>query len=234
MALKVFRPGTAVPTRRQKIRMDSDLTMSQKVLLVLYRLSVDGKKKVRYEDIVVQAFKDYPADFHLKGYPEFPESGDAVHKPLYEYRKRGMVSASNKMFSLTPHGLAEAQRLQAVEKGKPGLSEPRHRLERDAQIEIERIKQLEGFKLFLAQKHDEIIDSDLFEYLGVSVRSTKNDFLGRLETMKSAIEAASSSGLKDPILVAARQFHDFLMNRFSTEIDIKAGRQTPAEKGRIA
>jgi hypothetical protein len=130
--------------------------------------------------------------------------------------------------------MAEAGRVQAVEMGNPGLGEPRHRLGRDAQIEIERIKQLEGFKLFLAQKHDEIIDSDLFEYLGVSVRSTKNDFIGRLETMKSAIAAVSNSGLKDPVLVAARQFHDFLMNRFSGEIEIKTGRHTSPEKGRIA
>ena len=211
--------------------MGSNLSKEQKVLLALYRLSVNGKKKVQYEDIVVQAFKDYPADFHLKGHPEFPDSGDAVHKPLYDYRKKGMALASNKMFSLTPHGVAEAVRLQAVEKGKPDLGEPRHRLERDAQIEIERVKQLEGFKLFLAQKHDEIIDSDLFEYLGVSVRTTKNDFIGRLETMKSAIEGVSSSGLKDPALLAARQFHDFLIKRFSTEIAIKSGRRDSAGKG---
>src|SRR5882762_9085351 len=133
----------------------------QKVLLALYRLWNDGRKKVRYEDIVVRVFRDYPGDFHLKGYPEFPDTGDAVHKPLYDYRKRGMVSASNKMFSLTSHGVAEAQRLQTVEKGKPAQTEVRHRLERDAQIEVDRVKQLEGFKLFLAGKHDEIIDSDL-------------------------------------------------------------------------
>jgi hypothetical protein len=210
--------------------MGSKLSKEQKVILALYRLSVDGRKKVRYEDIVVKAFKDYPADFHLKGYPEYPDSGDVVHKPLYDFRKRGMVLASNKMFSLTPHGVIETQRLQNVEKDSPDLSEPRHRLERDAQIEIERVKQVEGFKLFLAQKHDEIIDSDLFEYLGVSVRSTKNDFLGRLQTMKSAIEAISNSGLKDPVLLAVLQFHNFLMSRFSAEIDIKTGRPTSIQK----
>src|SRR6266700_5327427 len=99
--------------------MNVELSKEQKVLLALYRLWKEGRKKVRYEDIVVQVFKDYSADFHLKGYPEFPDTGDAVHKPLYDYRKRGMVSASNKMFSLTPHGVAEAEKLQAVEKGRP-------------------------------------------------------------------------------------------------------------------
>lgn len=211
--------------------MSLELSKEQKVLLALYRLCNEGRKKVRYEDIVVRTFKDYPSDFHLKGYPEYPDTGDAVHKPLYDYRKRGMVSASNKMFSLTAHGVAEAQRLLAIEKGRPTPAEPRHRLERDAQIEVERIKQLEGFKLFLAGKREDIIDSDLFEYLGVSVRSTKNDFIGRLETMKSAIAAVSSSGLKEPVLVAAREFHDFLMNRFAKEIASKSGLQAPVEKG---
>jgi hypothetical protein len=211
--------------------MRGELSKEQKVLLALYRLWNEGRKKVRYEDIVVRVYSDYPGDFHLKGYPEFPDTGDAVHKPLYDYRKRGMVSASNKMFSLTQHGVSEAERLGNAEKGRPSPRESKHRLERDAQIELDRVKQLEGFKLFLSGKNEEIIDSDLFEYLGVSVRSTRNEFIGRLETMKSAIEAVAASGLKDPVLVAARHFHDFLMNRFAAEIATKAGRQASTQKG---
>ena len=205
--------------------MSPGLSKEQKVLLTLYRLWNEGRKKVRYEDIVVRVFKDYPGDFHLKGYPEFPDTGDAVHKPLYDYRKRGMVSASNKMFSLTAHGVAQAEGLVEVERGRPSSPEARHRLERNAEIELDRIKQLEGFKLFMNGKNEEIIDSDLFEYLGVSVRSTRNDFIGRLEMMKSAIAAVADSGLKDPVFVAARQFHDFLMDRFGAEIASKTGRQ---------
>ncbi len=211
--------------------MSQEISKEQKVLLALFRLWSKGKKKVRYEDIVVSVFTEYPGDFHLKGYPEFPDTGDAVHKPLYDYRKKGMVAASNKMFSLTPHGVAEAERLQAIENGKPHLTETRHRLERDAQIEVERIKQLEGFKLFLAGKHEEIIDSDLLEYLGVSVRSAKNDFIGRLEAMKSAIAAVTNSGLKDSVLLASLQFHDFLLNRFAAVIASKCGRESKVAKG---
>jgi hypothetical protein len=211
--------------------MNLALSKEQKVLLALYRLWNQGRKKVRYEDIVVQVFKDYSSDFHLKGYPEFPDTGDAVHKPLYDYRKRGMVSASNKMFSLTPHGVAEAEKLQAAERGGAASKEPRHRLERDAQIEIERVKQLESFKLFLSRKHEDIIDADLFEYLGVSVRTSKNDFIGRLETMKSVMKSVSESGLKDPVLLGASQFHEFMMNRFEKDIDFKAGRHTQPGKG---
>jgi hypothetical protein len=210
--------------------MSLNLSKEQKVLLSLFRLWKEGRRKVRYEDIVVQVYKDYSSDFHLKGYPEYPDTGDAVHKPLYDYRKRGMVSASNKMFSLTPHGVAEAERVQAAEKGAPPNKDSRHRLERDAQIEIERVKQLESFKLFLSGKQDDIIDADLFEYLGVSVRSSKNDFIGRLETMKSVIHSIQESGHKDPVLLGASQFHEFMMTRFATDIDFKAGRPTQPGK----
>lgn len=211
--------------------MRAELSKEQKVLLALFRLWKDGHRKVRYEDIVVRVFKDYPEDFHLKGYPEYPDTGDAVHKPLYDYRKKGMVAASNKMFSLTIHGVAESEKLEGIEKGKPNTKEVRHRLERDAQIEIERVRQLEGFKLFLGGKQDDIIDSDLFDYLGVSVRSSKNDFIGRLEAMKSAITAVAASGLKDPTLLAAHQFHDFLVRRFAESIATKSGREIKLKTG---
>src|SRR5206468_715556 len=98
---------------------------------------------------------------------------------------------SNKMFSLTPHGLAEAQKLLALEKGQSIQTDRHHRLERDAQIEIERIKHLESFRLFLEGKQNEIIDTDLYEYLGASVRTSRNDFIGRLETVNSAVTAAT-------------------------------------------
>lgn len=212
--------------------MSLELSKEQKVLLALYRLWKDGHKKVRYEDIVVKVFKDYPSDFHLKGYLEYPDTGDAVHKPLYDYRKRGMVTASNKMFSLTPHGVTEAERLKNQEGGKPVQHESRHRLERDAQIEYERIKQLESFKLFLSSKQDEIIDSDLFEYLGVSVRSTKNEFIGRLEIMKSVTTMMEGSGLKEPAIAAAVQFAKFMMTRFANDIEFKSGKNSLPVQGR--
>ena len=201
--------------------MGSGLSATQKVLLALYRLSGEGKKKVRYEDIVVQAFKDYPADFHLKGYPDHPDSGDIVHKPLYEYRKKGMVSASNKMFSLTVHGITEARRVLAIERGHPSSSDSRPRLDRDAQIEVERIKRLESFRFFCEGKQNDIIDSDLYDYLGVSVRTSRNDFIGRLEAMKSAMAAVAGAENRDPVFPLLLRFHEFMVGRFADDIAYK-------------
>ncbi len=200
--------------------MVTNLSIRQKVLLTLYRLSKKSSGKVRYEEIVVRAFKDYRADFHLKGYPQYPDSGGSVHKRLYDYRKKGMVSVANGMFSLTSRGLAEARRVASAEKGSPRPFEAGRRLERDVQMEVDRIKKLESLKLFLAGKHDTIIDSDLFDYLGVSVRANRNDFTGRLEAVASAVGAARAAS-RDPAVAAVAQFHDFMMARFQEEIIFK-------------
>ena len=210
--------------------MTIELLKEHKLLLALYRLWREGRKKVRYEEIVVRAFTDYPSDFQLRGYPEFPDSV-VVHKRLYDYRKKGMVTASSNMFSLTNHGVVEAERLQAIEKGGPSQPKPRHRFERNAEIEVERVKELESFRLFLAGKREEIIDSDLFEYLGVSVRSSKNEFIGKLETMRAVMAAVAGSGVEDPLLTGACEFHEFMMNRFASDIAFKSGRPVPFKRG---
>ena len=71
--------------------MPESLSMANKVLLALYRLSLTGRKRVRYEDVVVQVFQDYPGDFHLKGHPQFPDSGDTVHKPFMTTVKKAWL-----------------------------------------------------------------------------------------------------------------------------------------------
>jgi hypothetical protein len=197
----------------------SPLTMSNKVLLALYKLWRRGRKKVKYEDIVVQVFHDFPSDFHLKGYTQYPDSGDAVHKPLYDYRKRGMVTASSKMFALTNRGLEEAERLVQVYAGQQ-VSPSSSRLGRGAQLEIDRIKNLESFRLFLSGRPDDIIDADLFDYLGVSVRTSKNDFIGRVNTIQEMIDSISAN--KDPFFEGLRQFHGFMTTRFASEISFKS------------
>lgn len=93
------------------------LSRGEKILLVLYELANKSRKSIRYEDIVVRAFETYPDDFHLKGYPQYPESGDLVHKPLYDYKKKGLVLAGQKMFALTEKGLVAVEKLKGAISG---------------------------------------------------------------------------------------------------------------------
>src|SRR5690242_5192379 len=86
------------------------LTKPQKILAVVFDLCKGEAVAVQYEDIVVAAYKKYPEDFQLRGYPEYPDSSD-IHKPLYEMKRLGLVRAANKRFQLTSQGLEAAREL---------------------------------------------------------------------------------------------------------------------------
>lgn len=191
----------------------TDLSKAEKVMLVLFEMSKGTKQSLRYEDIVVAAFNKFPEDFHLRGYDEFPDSGDLVHKPLYEFRKKGMVEANNKVFSLTERGMAFAERLNSTGSGEDKAS--KGRLSRFAEKEISRIESSEAFTLFLSETTDKLTDSDFYGYLGVTPRTSRNDFIGRLETIKAAIRELG----EQKKLIESRKriaaYHAYMTERFS-------------------
>jgi hypothetical protein len=159
----------------------------QKLLLTLYELTGDSKKIIKYEDIVVAAFKKFPETFHLRGYKEYPDSGDLIHKPLYDMRPHGLLTGHQKMFSLTDKGLLFARKLKKlVSKGGKAYFKP----SREITKEIERILSSEAFDFFNNKNREKILDTDFLSYLGVSVHTSRNEFLNRLQTIKYAIEIA--------------------------------------------
>lgn len=192
-----------------------DLGRGDKILLFLYEYGKGGSAKVRYEDIVVGLFKRYPHDFHLKGYSEYPDSGDLIHKPLYDFKKKGYVNAVSKVFSLTERGLEYANTLQG---GRGRVQKQSDRLSRTATTEVARVKTLEGFNLFARGERDNLSENDLYNYLGVTVRTQRSAFMGRLETMRTVIEETRSNG-SDPILKVICEYHDFLTSKHASVIE---------------
>ena len=197
-----------------------DLPRSEKLLLVMYELSNGHSKGLRFEDIVVAAFQKYPDDFHLRGYTQYPDSGDLVHKPLYDFRKQGIVEAGNKVFTLTARGLVAAERLQQRLEGKEVAESSR--LSGFAEREISRIENVEGFNLFVNGEADKILDTDFFSYLGVTVRTPKNDFIGRLKTVGDAVAELEEANNQSPARVRIPAFHKFMVEKFQNIIQQKS------------
>ncbi len=192
-----------------------NLSRGEKILLFLYEFGEGGRMKIRYEDIVVGLFKKYPHDFQLKGYVEYPDSGDLIHKPLYDFKKKGYVNAESKIFSLTDRGVELARQLSS--KGKK-TEDSKDRLSRSAETEVSRLKSLEGFSLFTEGKKENLSDNDFYSYLGVTVRTQKNSFIGRLETMNATIEELKRhSG--DALYKNIVSYHDFLISRYENITD---------------
>lgn len=187
------------------------ITKPQKILAIMYELCGGSQKPILYEDIVVAAFKRYPEEFQLRGYPEYPDSSD-IHKPLYQMKRRGLVRSANKAFELTPRGLEVAKQMILSE----GVD--KERLTKVEEGEINRIQNSAAYRLYKDGLKDSILDTDFFEYLGVTVRTGKGDFLGRLNNVEAAIRAFTQKQ-RDINSSELLELHKYLIGKFKSEID---------------
>jgi hypothetical protein len=185
----------------------------EKILAVMFDLSKAESKALQYEDIVVEAFKRYPEDFQLRGYPQYPDSSD-IHKPLYKMKRDGLVRSANKSFMLTPRGIDVAREMAGVPD--PG----RDRLTKPEENEVNRILKSQAFQLFQEGQPGRILDTDFYDYLGVSVRTPKGDFLGRVATVAQAVSAHTKKR-NDKVSEALTKLHEWIIQRFSDEIEAR-------------
>jgi hypothetical protein len=186
------------------------LSKPQKILAVMLDLCKGDPMALQYEDIVVAAFKRYPEDFQLRGYPMYPDSSD-VHKPLYEMKQQGLLRSANKTFELTARGLEVAAKLMHSE------SETKDRLTKLEESEINRIVKTASFTLFQDGRKDSILDSDFYEYLGVTVRTSRANCLGRLSNVEHAV-AAYGMKRADNLSHVLQKLHEFLLLKFNGDI----------------
>lgn len=194
------------------------LTNPQKLLLVIYDLANGTKKTIPYTKIVVEAYKKYKADFHLPGYPEYPDS-ETVSKELYrtQTKKVGLITYGNKLFSLTDKGIDVISKLKKAVQGKRIYSHKK--FDKYIDKEIKRIKNLYSLKHFFDNDLDKILDTDFYGYLGVTVKTEKNIFFSRLSLMKEVVDEMKKNINKEfEILI---RFHDFMVKKFKDEINYK-------------
>jgi len=189
------------------------LTKPQKILAVIFDLCGGEQKALQYEDIVVAAFKRYPEDFQLRGYPQYPDSSD-IHKPLYEMKSQGLVRSANKTFELTQRGLEVASKLVHAR------AEDKDRLTKQEENEINRILNSAAFRLFHESRKESILDTDFYEYLGITVRTSRADCYGRLNNVEHAV-AAQATKRADHLSPALRSLHEFLVSKFKSDIDLR-------------
>ena len=192
------------------------LSRAEKILLYLYEAGAGKKTRIRYEDIVAGIFKKYPLEFQLKGYPQYPDSGDLIHKPLYDFKKKGFVNAQNKVFSLTDRGVDLAEQLSKIDNGVSRATE--ERLSRSAETELYRVKNSEGFELFLKGEQSSLSDSDFYNYLSVTVRTPKNSFIGRLKTMQATVDDLKKNS-NDPLRDKFVAYHEYMTDKHKGIID---------------
>jgi len=193
--------------------MKKALTRPDKILAVMFDLCGGAPRPLAYEDIVVEAFRRYPEDFQLRGYPQYPDSSD-IHKPLYSMKRKGLVAAADKTFQLTQRGVDVAKELSHPQTGD------RERLTKQEQHELARLLKSEAFRLYQCGEKESILDTDFYDFYGVSVRTPKGDFLGRLNNVDLAVSAhCEKQG--DETSAALSDLNGFLKAKFNHEIEAR-------------
>lgn len=193
------------------------LLKQHKILIVLLKLSSGTKKNLKFEDIVVELFKEFPKDFHLKGYNKYPDSGDSIKRPLYTLRDSGILTARNMIFALTDKGIDMANKIKGgIAKKEIQTNE---NFDRYIEKEIRRIKNLNSLELFLEKHLDDILDTDFFDYLGVSVKVGRMDFKSRVNVMQDVAKVLKNQDEKQFNILY--KFHNFMFKKFKKEINYK-------------
>lgn len=198
----------------------------EKILVAMFRLTGGTVKPLNYEDIVVEAFKVFPDEFALRGHPEYPDSSD-IHKPLYGPLKRqGLVMVANKRFSLTPRGVEFARRLVDIAGKKIEERRDPNRLSSDVKDEVGLMLKSDAVGFFQKGEQSKVIDTDFYSFLGCTVRTERNDFLGRLRTIEDAVAAcvrlkqpdAETASLLNNVLTSLKdRFKDIIARKKVTQ-----------------
>jgi hypothetical protein len=188
-------------------------TLKDKLLDVICKMEVKRAQTLKNEDVYVKAFKAYPDDFHLRGYREYPDT-EIMSKRIYDLRKAGFIQITKKFIKLTEKGRNQVK----LSKGKSiQRGEIKNALSRDVENEVKRILQTEAYKLFMAGKQNEIVDSDLYAFLGAAVKTERTTFEARIQTVNDAIQAYCKIYGHDELLGLS----DYLFDKFKDIIDTK-------------
>ena len=191
------------------------LTLKEKLLEVICRMEEKRSQVLKIEDVYVRAYKAYPDDFHLRGYPEYPDT-EIMSKRIYDLRKAGLIQITKKFIKLLDKGRQQGGRNKSALLQKNSIS-PQKTISRDVDNEIKRIKQTEAYKLFMSGRQSEMVDSDLYAFLGAAVKTERNTFLARLRTVQDAIQAYQTAHQNNDIA----RLSEYLLSKFKEIIDTK-------------
>lgn len=216
-------------------------TVPEKLLLA----ALEARKRsatFTAEDLVVEAWKQFPDTFGLSGYSsDYPDSNRVLTNIMGTKGMRGkgwLKKVGEKRYQLTSAGLTESENLlrrNSVPSTASDTQFLRAELDRQAAAALARILSTPVAKRALAKQDEPITFNDACAFWDITVRSNANTLNARLADVTvlidRALEACKSSdkasGLKVGSLTLTRYQFDTLakLNRdmqiqFKAELDI--------------
>jgi len=191
------------------------LSQAELVLLAIYRASNRASIRIPFEEIVIRAWKDFPNEFSLNNYPQYPDSYP-VSKRLTSDLITGrlVISVSKEFYKLTEKGLESAKEIEDKISGEePGKVFAERLLNREQQEIIKYTSRTRTFSSWKQGKKDDLIDFDARMFFQFSTGTALKERKRRVETVKEAIDRAVSLKVKEAD--ALKELCDFLVQKFS-------------------
>lgn len=171
----------------------AELTTAVKLLLAAGHLTSSGRTEFSAEDIVVAAHQLYPADFSLKGYPQFPDSNKVytqiMGKSAALFVRGWLEKVGTKTYRLTPKGASD---LSEVDSG--GAQERNLQIERRKEDEFGRILTSDIFELFRAGNEEAITFHQFCRFAGLSARDKWQKVVSQLQQLEHSVREVVSAG----------------------------------------
>lgn len=142
------------------------LSKGDKILLALCELEKKrpAGQKITKEDLVVKSWELFPQDFCIKGYVQYPNADTSKYFTVLF--RNNLMRGGFYNFTITQKGIEHAEKLTH--------QKPQNKIVGGASrliiSELDRIKKSKVFRLFVTGETN-FLESDLFEFLGTSVRS---------------------------------------------------------------
>ena len=213
------------------------LTKAEKLLIAAYRLDTAGRSEFSTEDLVVEAFRAFPRDFCMKGYPEYPDN-NAILVALMGKDARLIVSGwlektGTKMFRITPKGMSDAEaRLSRV--AKDGEPAPPLRSDRKLDEALARMLDTPAFEAFRNGDEETITFHQFCRFIGLAAPDSWQKVQGKLQAASHVADEARKLGEAGQLvrlhfrgalhdygaddLVSLRALLDLLLEKFATEM----------------
>lgn len=191
-----------------------DLSHADKILITFYKISNGTTERVPFENIVLQAWQDYPVDFSLPNHPEHPDSY-VISKRIYSdlITSRYVVSLKNKTYRLSDRGILEAQKILDLtgKKNKSRIIDDTQ-LNRDEEQFLDNALRSKTFSVWKKGEKQELIDYDVRVFFQFSTGTPIKERKRRVETAEDAIQKAIKLNL--PEIDELKKLYNFLIERF--------------------
>ncbi|MCL4273437.1 MAG: hypothetical protein KJZ77_06155 [Anaerolineales bacterium] len=194
-----------------------DLSQAKMVLLAIYRVSKSSGNRIPFEELVIQAWKDFPDQFSLRNHPEYPDSYK-IYNRIYTtlITERWLVSLKKQVYRLSDKGLELAKQIESrdVTNNKEEEIYNTVKFTRDEEDFFQHAIRSRALITWKQKNSEKIIDYDARTFFQFSTGTPIRERKRKVENAGDAIEKALVLGIADA--QELNELFQFLTKKFST------------------